>query len=161
LPVVLTSPVGGLTLSDLGTPMVSSIIGSLTGYVLPGMADIRFPTFDFLGLNAGDVVAIMVFLGALGVASYARDPDVKTIAVISGSVALIVRAVVRVAAALQRASAVAVAPITTAPVKQVEFSTAPPPPPPEPHPIVLATPVSRPATVSQVSVSEDVALLHR
>jgi hypothetical protein len=161
LPVVLTSPVGGLSVSDLGVPLVSSFVGAVAGMVLPNMADVRQPGFNFLGLSAGDWVAIIAFIGALGIASYATDPTVKTVAVLAGSTALVVRAVQRVATALARTSAVSATPVTT-PVKQVEFSVAPPPPAEMP-PIVIAAPstVSRPETVVSRVSAEDIALLHR
>jgi hypothetical protein len=157
LPVVLTSPVGGLSVSDLGVPLVSSFVGAVAGMVLPNMADVRQPGFNFLGLSAGDWVAIIAFIGALGIASYAQDPTVKTVAVLAGSTALVVRAVQRVATALARTSAV-----TVTPVRQVEFSVTPPPPV-QMHPIVIAAPstVSRPETVVSRVSAEDIALLHR
>jgi hypothetical protein len=158
LPVVLTSPVGGLSVSDLGVPLVSSFVGAVAGMVLPNMADVRQPGFNFLGLSAGDWVAIIAFIGALGIASYAKDPTVKTVAVLAGSTALVVRAVQRVAQALTAASAVSVVPAS-----RVEFSVAPPPPPVETHPIVIAAPstVSPPETMVSSVSAEDIALLHR
>jgi hypothetical protein len=152
--------VGGLSASDLGVPLVSSVIGAVAGMVLPNMADIRQPGFNFLGLSAGDWVAVIAFIGALGIASYAKDPSVKTVAVLAGSTALVVRAVQRVAEALSRpqgASAVSVVP-----VRQMEFSVAPPPPVETP-PIVITAPstVSHPETVVSRVSAEDIALLHR
>jgi hypothetical protein len=157
LPVVLTSPVGGLSASDLGVPLVSSVIGALAGMVLPSMADVRHPGFNFLGFSAGDWVAIIAFVGALGIASYATDTTVKTVAVLAGATAIVVRAVQRIAQALARTSAV-----SAAPVRQVEFAVAPPPPV-ETHPIVIAAPstVSPPETVVSRVSAEDIALLHR
>ena len=157
MPVVLTSPVGGLSASDLGVPLVSSVIGALAGLVLPNMADVRQPGFNFLGFSAGDWVAIIAFVGALGVASYANDPTVKTVAVLAGSMALVVRTVQRIALALASTSAV-----SAAPVRQVEFSVAPPPPAAAP-PIVIAAPstVSPPETIVSRVSAEEIALLHR
>jgi hypothetical protein len=121
------------------------------------MADIRQPGFNFIGLSAGDWVAIIAFVGALGIASYATDPAVKTVAVLAGSTAIVVRAVQRVALALARTSAVSVAP-----ARQVEFAVAPPPPV-QTHPIVIAAPstASRPETIVSRVSAEDIALLHR
>ena len=95
MPLVLYSPVAGIKAEDLGVPLVSSIGGVLAGYTLPGWFDANYPDFKLGPFNAGDVATILIFLGALGVASYSKDPMVKTVSILLGCTAVAIRAVIR------------------------------------------------------------------
>lgn len=104
MPLVLYSPVAGVKAEDLGVPLVSSVFGVLAGYTIPGWFDTQYPDFTVGPFNAGDIVAIIIFLAAIGIASYSRDPMVKTVAILTGCTAIAVRGVIRAGELFRKAS---------------------------------------------------------